>query len=268
MKVGDISRKIFLRASSEDYMMPVLPVIQEKGFGKALVFDDGEFTGVVSKETFLDNRGLMKEKPLSELKVKDFVDENVSMIDSESNAFKGVDMLLTTSMRVDTVVVEKDGLVCGYLTSKEYTSHCNEKLGGRFKVKDLMHYNPDFVYDYTPLEDVIRKATDHMAKYLVVLRGKEVVGVITVKDLMLTLFHHHSREESPYGLTAEEVMSKPAITISEKADCVEAGNLMMEKSIGSLPITDEVEGVKGVISRRDLLKGFEILKQESVDFKL
>jgi CBS domain-containing protein len=260
MKVGDLARRVFLRISPEDSMLPILPIIQEHGFGKALVFEGVDFRGVVSKESFVDNRGLMLEKPLSELNVADFMDTNIPILKADDEVYEGVDKLLTTSSRVDTVPVKEEGII-GYVTSKEYTRLFSEKMEGKFKTKDLMHFSPATVYDYTPLEQVIKEITDSGSKHVIVLRGKTVVGVITVKDLMLTLFHHHSENKNPYELTAEEIMTSPPLTVEEEVDSAEAASIMDEKRVGGLPVLDKGE-LKGLLTRRDLLKGFEVMKQD------
>src|SRR5690606_11226338 len=68
----------------------------------------------------------------------------------------------------------------------------------------------------------------------------------------------HPRDEADKarGQTAEELMTAPAITVGESSSVVDAARLMHEKGVKRLPVVDTEGRLRGIVSRRDLLKVF------------
>lgn len=261
MKISEIARRVFVRVGPEDTILKIIPLIQQHGFGKALVFDSEGFRGVFSKECFVEHRGLSSDRPLDELTVGEYMDEKISVVDADNEVYEGIDRLLTASSKADTVPMREVEGITGYVTSKEYTRLFSDALSGKFRVSDLMHYSPPTVYDYTAFEDVINEMTDIGLKHVLVMEASRVIGVITVRDVMDHLYRNLLVDKSPAEITAEEIMSKPVISCKPGDDAAEVAKTMVEKHVGGIPVIEK-DRLKGMINRRDLLKGFEIQKQD------
>lgn len=118
---------------------------------------------------------------------------------------------------------------------------------------------------YVPLEDtsVLRAdetvqhfhdqntATTHGA-YPVVTNQNKLVGMITVKDVIGKL----STEP------LDKVMTKNPIAGSMKTSVAAAGHRMIWEGIDLLPIVDEDNTLKGVISRQDVLKALQLAQRQ------
>jgi len=59
------------------------------------------------------------------------------------------------------------------------------------------------------------------------------------------------------GVTAAEVMTRPAVTIGEDAPVAEAARLMQSRRVKRLPVVDDYGRLHGIVSRADLLSVFE-----------
>ncbi len=94
----------------------------------------------------------------------------------------------------------------------------------------------------------------------------DLIGVITEYDIIQALLpeYHivkkesgsewvglHDRVERIKNKTVGEAMSKPAISIDDAADVLEAASVMLEKRIKRLPVTNKGKLV-GIISRIDI----------------
>ena len=128
-------------------------------------------------------------------------------------------------------------------------------------VRDWMNPYPIAVSPTSPVsgaKDLMRKA--HV-RHLLVTRGDHLVGIITDRDIRLTLpspATSLSVWEIHYllaKLTVGEVMTKEAITVTPRQRLEEAIRLMLTHAIGALPV---IEGrrVVGIITETDLLRAF------------
>ncbi|MFE5628813.1 CBS domain-containing protein [Streptomyces sp. NPDC056463] len=72
-----------------------------------------------------------------------------------------------------------------------------------------------------------------------------VLGVVSESDLL-------ARRE----LTADGLMTTPAITVHAEQTVADAARLMVRRGVERLPVVDEEERLVGIVTRRDLLRVF------------
>jgi len=99
-------------------------------------------------------------------------------------------------------------------------------------------------------------------RHIPVVKGGDLVGVVTERDLLrtsLSNLNEYGADARRAFLSAVEiarVMSSPAITIGEGAPVEEAARVMAERKIGCLPVTDDASGFVGLVTETDLLRYF------------
>jgi CBS domain-containing protein len=108
-----------------------------------------------------------------------------------------------------------------------------------------------------------------ISAFPVIDASNRVIGVVSEADLLLK----EATQASPRGplrlaawlrdrpkatgVTAAEIMTKPAVTIHEDAPVADAARLMQWRKIKRLPVVDDNGRLRGVVSRADLLSVFE-----------
>ena len=106
--------------------------------------------------------------------------------------------------------------------------------------------------DYSAAFEIMEEKDLHHVP--VVNAAEEVVGLVTRRDLQLAA---RCFKEAPAEVS--EVMHSPVLTISSKADLREAVDLMMEKRIGCLPVTNDGKHLVGMITETDLFRALKKL---------
>lgn len=136
------------------------------------------------------------------------------------------------------------------------------------RVTDVMTTSVITVDRATSYKEIARLLTEHRISGLPVLKmGREVAGVVTEADLLAaqaaTARRLHAvgrrsvwRRTRHPAMTAGEMMTAPAITISAQATIPAAARLMNSHHVRRLPVVDEKGHLVGVVSRRDLLTVF------------
>jgi CBS domain-containing protein len=103
----------------------------------------------------------------------------------------------------------------------------------------------------------------------VVSGGGTVVGVVSEADLLskpadpdfpvgLTRLRWKLEEESKAAaITADRLMTSPAVTVSPDAPVVVAARVMQDRCLKRLPVVDKDNQLIGIISRTDVLSVYE-----------
>ena len=93
---------------------------------------------------------------------------------------------------------------------------------------------------------------------LLVMNGEEFSGIITETDVVRAVAEE---EGNISGMSVAVVMSKPILSVEKKLSPHYARDLMADKRIRHLAVTEEGR-IVGIISARDLLAYFKTVSKE------
>ncbi|MCX5097345.1 CBS domain-containing protein [Streptomyces sp. NBC_00365] len=136
-------------------------------------------------------------------------------------------------------------------------------------VSDVMTQTVVSVGRQASFKELVKLMRDGQVSALPVVEGEcRVVGVVSEADL---LYKEEFRDGAPDrytqlrgltdltkadALTAEQLMTSPALTTRPDTTLAEAARTMARAKVKRLPVVDELGVLQGVVSRADLLKVF------------
>src|SRR5215475_1920076 len=112
------------------------------------------------------------------------------------------------------------------------------------RVRELMTGAIISVSPATPVLDARQLMVKERIRHLLVLEGRDLVGIITDRDIRLNLPSRAtslSVWEVNYllnKLTVGEVMTRAVITVGPDREAADAARLMLDHRIGALPVVD------------------------------
>lgn len=119
------------------------------------------------------------------------------------------------------------------------------------KVQDVIETNACFLHE----EDTILHASKFMKEERirnlpVVDQNKKLVGLITLREIIETMFHN------PDQILVRSAMLKQeqVVSVTQDIDLTQAIKIMMENKFGCLPVIDAKGILIGMISEANLLK--------------
>jgi CBS domain-containing protein len=139
-------------------------------------------------------------------------------------------------------------------------------------VRDVMTTEVVTVDRITPYKEIARLLAEHKISAVPVLTiGRHVAGVVSEADLLaaedqdarkartgkvdhLPWPRAQAKQHPP--LSAEQLMTSPAVTIHPDAPIPRAASLMHARHVKRLPVVDPDGKLLGIVSRRDLLTVF------------
>ncbi|MDH5563407.1 MAG: CBS domain-containing protein [Nitrospirota bacterium] len=128
-------------------------------------------------------------------------------------------------------------------------------------VGQLMTSNLRLINEGVPIQEAATMMHRHRIGSLFVRRDEEFVGIITETDVVQAVAEQPRNIER---LTVQEVMSRPIITVDRTMAPHYARDLMADRKIRHLGVTQDGK-IVGVISVRDLLAYFKTVSKELED---
>jgi CBS domain-containing protein len=138
------------------------------------------------------------------------------------------------------------------------------------RIRDVMTTQVVTVDRITPFKEIAELLVEHQISGVPVLGlGRKVVGIVTEDDLIRardpragkrrdwTGLHRYDTDRARYlRLTAEQLMTAPAVTTHPDASIAAAARLMGSRHVKRLPVISPEGTLVGIVSRRDLLNVF------------
>ncbi|MCX4585722.1 CBS domain-containing protein [Streptomyces sp. NBC_01481] len=134
-------------------------------------------------------------------------------------------------------------------------------------VSDVMTHTAVAVGRRATYKEIVELMEQWKVSALPVLEGEgRVIGVVSEADLLRKEEYRlddPAQADRPLSdvakaraVSAEELMSSPAVTVHASATVSEAARIMARRRVKRLPVVDGVGLLEGVVSRSDLLKVF------------
>ncbi len=152
------------------------------------------------------------------------------------------------------------------------------KEAASVKVRDIMKRHPVVVKPDTRVRDVLQTMVSHRVTGVsVVTDDGRMLGFIPERNLIVRELlakgklrpatagrdfrEFISQQRHLYGKTAEDVMNREVVTISEFADVLDALECMLDNNVSRLPVVDH-DRIVGELSRTDVLSHLLALEYE------
>ena len=120
------------------------------------------------------------------------------------------------------------------------------------QIKNLMSEDIITVDKDQNLSDALRLLRKHNVSRLPVTNNKELVGIISERDIADKLGSSKYESMPASRLHISSVMVKDVFTVPETMQLDEVARLMLENGIGSVPVMND-EGMVGIVSKADFV---------------
>jgi CBS domain-containing protein len=139
-------------------------------------------------------------------------------------------------------------------------------------VKDVMTTHVVAVRRNASFKEIAARLRGFRVSAFPVLDGdNKVIGVVSEADLltkgvlngghpgmpgMITGMLHHREQEKAAGVTAGDLMTHPAVTITPEEPVEQAARVMYLRKVKRLPVVDDEGHLVGIITRSDVLAAY------------
>ncbi len=128
------------------------------------------------------------------------------------------------------------------------------------KVANVMTNHPVSVAPEYSIQQVREIMDEENFRQLPVTNGKELIGIITDRDIRSFLggrsLSYLEEQEVAMETKVATVMTDKPITLSPEDDLREAVELLLEEKVGGIPVVDPDDSLMGIITYVDVLRCF------------
>lgn len=126
---------------------------------------------------------------------------------------------------------------------------------------EIMTENVTTVEESTTIGEAFQLMEEQEIRHLPVVRGQEVVGMLSDRDLralglsLVTDIEGMDRLQARFAGKVTDLMSSNVLTVDPETDVQEIVDLMLEEKISAVPVVDEDTGrLAGIVSYVDVLR--------------
>ncbi len=128
---------------------------------------------------------------------------------------------------------------------------------------------------FKEMADMLRST--RISAFPVIDTANRVIGVVSEADLLVkeavqatgtsivAALRHKHEEDKAKGVTAADLMTRPAITVGPDTAVPEAARIMYDRRVKRLPVVDAAGRLLGIVSRADVLAVFSRPDEEIRD---
>jgi len=124
-----------------------------------------------------------------------------------------------------------------------------------YNVTDLMTLKVITATPNTSLREVVKMLHAERFSCLVIVNGKNPIGIITERD-MVTILADLFEDDTWVDMPVENFMSSPIISVGDDLTLFEAVDISRAKSIRHMPVVDEVGHLVGLLTQSNIVNGY------------
>jgi CBS domain-containing protein len=135
---------------------------------------------------------------------------------------------------------------------------------------DIMTRQPITVSEETSIGDALAVLSEERIRHLPVVRGGDVVGILSDRDFrslgvsLMSDEHALERLRAQLARPVSVLMSGGVVTVGRDADAVEIAEVMLEEKLSAVPVVEPgTQVLAGIVSYLDLLRAaLPLLEQD------
>ena len=232
----------------DDTMADAAKLMGRHHVGSLIVMDKDEPAGIVTERDLMSHVYAYAKEP-DQVKVGAVMSKPLITIDHDSTLKEAAIRMIRKKGRL---VVMKKGAMVGVVTASDLLKGLPET---RETEVQPLRYGTEKVETSDKNASVAKvvklKGIQRIGSVVVTSEGKPM-GIFTERDLLTTMIAKGKPLSTPVG----DVASTPLMVTDANVNVYEAANIMTHNRIKRLPLVDENDELRGIITARDLVEAF------------
>jgi PAS domain S-box-containing protein len=261
VKIGDMMNTEVVTISPEDQVTDGAKRMSERNISCIVVTEEEKVLGILTEKDFL--KCITHRQNFESIKVRDVMSHPVISAALETSVLEASDTAESNGIK-QLPVIDGDKLV-GIVTQTDmirvlmFYGMCRE-------VSDIMSKDVASVGTSTTVAKAAKVMAEKNISCIGVTEGKEVVGVITERDLLQRIV---AKKKNYAGLQVVDIMSSPVKSVSQDHSIFSANRMMEKLGVRRLVVLDQ-KGLCGIVTQTDIFRSVKhkLQKEEEECLKL
>jgi predicted transcriptional regulator/ribosome-associated translation inhibitor RaiA len=271
MNISDIAVPEYVEIDADERLAKVRSIFERENPKGIVVFDDGEYAGVVGEKQ------LVRSRMEDDTKVSAVVKPAPS-VDRTEDVRETARLLVEGDVKI-APVYEGDRLY-GIVTVDRILEAVLDSLDA-IKVDQIATTDVIGIAEDDSVGRAINRLRENGVSRLPVLDDDGVlVGVVTTNDIVEFVVRDHERQGSGdragdidrmLDLPVYDIMSSPVVTATRGETAEAAVSRMFDNDVSGLVVVPEdagIETVAGIITKTDVLRALTFTEEDSMDVQI
>jgi CBS domain-containing protein len=259
--VADVMTRWVTTISPSDSLLKARDTMNENRESQLVVADErNRPIGLISKRDIA--RFLLEDltnRRLEDIPVSETSSKSIATIRPNLRVLNAARMFDTDNLTY--AVVTNENPLSGIMTETDLCHYFSQKWPGKFKVVNFM--SSDFIFAKSTYSIVHVAHAILFRQPSVPVIDEDLVGILTLSDLLSIRERIPSVESGRLNpdrnwdgalIKTKDLMTRNPITTHGETDLAQAAQIITNKGIGTLPVTDHESKVVGLLTKHDIVK--------------
>ncbi len=212
-----------------------------------VISKNNNLVGILTYMDILDAllRGLSRNTQVSSFMTREVVfcetNETINSVIQKMKISRRGGMPIIKEMKLTGIVSERDII---RILPKKYFD---------IQVSEAMSHKPFFIPQSLSVRNCMKTMVNTHYRRFPIVENKEVVGIVTGLDI-LHFINNTNYNPIQMDESIANIMSTPVKYVMEHDDVSDALKIILENNIGGLPVINEENNLKGIITERNIIE--------------
>jgi len=256
--VKDVMTGWVVIVAPTDSLLKARDLMTQNRVSQLVVADERKRSiGLISKRDIA--RFLLEDsttRTLEDILVSEAATRSIPTIREDTRVFNAARMFDADNLTY--AVVTNDDPLRGIMTETDLCHYFSQKYPGKFRVLDFMESDYVFAKSSYSIVHVAHAIVFRQPSVPVI--DEELVGILTLSDLLSIreripkVTRGRLNPHETVLITTKDLMTLHPVTTHEETDLAQAAQIIINKGIGSVPVTDSDSRMIGLLTKRDVVR--------------
>ncbi len=279
MRLEKYMQSPVIAAETTSTLEHVRNLMIKNNISRVVVLENGKPVGIVTRKDMArrlgEGRAPWRRRPIDRVACSRVMTRGLVTLPPDAGVKEAARIMVEKG--ISSIPVVKDDSLVGIVTTTDLLRAYVENMEGIFKTSEIMTRDVITANRNHTIAHLVELMVENGISRVIITDGTRPVGIVTATDLSLleladpvlgikarrVLFVRKPEQASrpryryirtlPF-VTAGDVMSSELITAGEDEDSAAAAKRMLDNRISSLPVVNEAFELRGIVTKRDILK--------------
>ncbi len=279
MKLEKYMQSPVIAAESDATLEHIRNLMIKNDISRVVILEQGKPVGIVTRKDMArrlgEGRAPWRRRPIDKVACSRVMTRGLITLPPDADVKEAAKLMIEKG--ISSIPVVEDGNLIGIVTTTDLLRAYVETMEGVYKTSELMSKDVITANPNHSITHIVELMIENGISRVVITDGAKPVGIVSASDLSLLeledpvmgikakrVIYVRKPEQGarpryryiktlPFA-TAGDVMSSDLITANENEDSAKSAQRMLDHKISSLPVVNEAFELRGIITKRDLLK--------------
>lgn len=243
--------KEIIQLNKNSNILDALEIFLERNINAIFITSSKTPIGFVTKKDILEKINDYSFDSLKNTKLNTILRKDFSSIRSSEKLVKAYDRFIKSE---DCIAIVENNSIIGVIDLFDILrvfSKANFSLENPILVREAMTKKVVYIEDSVSLKTLKQRFISEKEEYFIVLKNKEIKGIVTLKDFISAVYKDFDLEKT----SVKDITTYNMITMTPGTSLDKALNLTLDRKFNQIPVLEDKK-IVGILKLREIAKTY------------